>query len=89
MPKAFSPRKRNRFSLPRFSRPLKRIISGTPPLVSRGNKPLEFTFEQELTALRILTPLSAKFGSRIQKIMRAQKPNRKLLLLNEIINFCF
>ena len=53
MPKAFSPRKRNRFSLPRFSRPLKRIISGTPPLVSRGNKPLEFTFEQELTALML------------------------------------
>ena len=53
MPKAFLPRKRSSFSIQRFSRPLKRVISGTPPLVSRGNKPLELTFEQELTALML------------------------------------
>ena len=53
MPKAFSSYKRNNFSIQRFSRPLKRVISGTPPLFSRGNKPLELTFEQELTALML------------------------------------
>ncbi len=53
MPRAFLARKRSSFSIQRFSRPLKRVISGTPPLVSRGNKPLELTFEQELTALML------------------------------------
>jgi len=51
MPKAFSPHARKRFSMPRFLWSLKRIIQNMPPLVSRGNKPLEFTFEQQLTAL--------------------------------------
>ena len=53
MPKAFSQQKRNGLSLRRYSRPLKRVLSSTPPLVSRGNKPLELTFEQELTALML------------------------------------
>ena len=51
MPKTFSPRKRNWISMPQFLHPLKHVMSGTNPLVSRGNKPLELTFEQELTAL--------------------------------------
>lgn len=51
MPKVFSSHARKRFSMLRFLQPLKRIIRKMLPLVSRGNKPLEFTFEQQLIAL--------------------------------------
>ena len=51
MPKAFSARSRRQFSLPRFIQPCTKVIQSTPPLTSRGNKPLELTFEQQLTAL--------------------------------------
>jgi hypothetical protein len=51
MPKVFSKRSRRQFSMPRFMRPYKQVIDAMPPLTSRGNKPLELTFEQQLTAL--------------------------------------
>lgn len=51
MPRAFSPNRNHPFSYGRFRRPLKRIISNAPPLTSRGNKPLELSFEQQLNAL--------------------------------------
>jgi hypothetical protein len=51
MPKAFSARSRRQFSLPRFIQPCTKVIQSTLPLTSRGNKPLELTFEQQLTAL--------------------------------------
>ena len=51
MPRAFSPNKKQPFSYAHFRRPLKRVMSNAPPLTSRGNKPLEFDFEQQLNAL--------------------------------------
>jgi len=51
MPMAFSPSKKKPFSSVRFRRPLKTILSDTPTLSSRGNKPLELSFEQQLNAL--------------------------------------
>lgn len=51
MPKAFSKRSRRYLSMPRFMRPCKRVLKAMPPLTSRGNKPLELTFDQQLTAL--------------------------------------
>jgi hypothetical protein len=51
MPKAFTKRSRKQFSIRRFMRPCVRVLKTTPPLTSRGNKPLELTFDQQLTAL--------------------------------------
>ena len=51
MPKAFSKRSRRHLSIPRFMRPCKRVLKTMTPLTSRGNKPLELTFDQQLTAL--------------------------------------
>ena len=51
MPKAFSPRLRRPFSYKRFFAPFKGVASDMTPLQSRGNKPLELSFEQELMAL--------------------------------------
>ena len=51
MPKAFSARSRKQFSLPRFLQTYTKVIQSTPTLTSRGNKPLELTFEQQLLAL--------------------------------------
>lgn len=51
MPKVFSKRSRRQFSMPQFMRPYKKALQAMPPLTSRGNKPLELTFDQQLTAL--------------------------------------
>ena len=51
MPKAFTPHTKHPFSYTKLRRPLKRIVSHAPPLTSRGNKPLELSFEQQLNAL--------------------------------------
>jgi len=51
MPKAFSVLSRKQFSMPQFLKPCKQIVHTMEPLISRGNKPLELTFEQQLTAL--------------------------------------
>ena len=51
MPRAFSPNTKHPFSYVHLRRPLTRILSGAPPLTSRGNKPLELDFEQQLNAL--------------------------------------
>jgi hypothetical protein len=51
MPKTFSKRSRRQFSMPQFMRPYKKALQAMPPLTSRGNKPLELTFDQQLTAL--------------------------------------
>ncbi len=51
MPRAFFPNTRKRVSYPHFCQPLKHILLSVPPLESRGNKPLELNFEQQLNAL--------------------------------------
>ena len=51
MPKAFRRRVRKRFSLPQFMQPCNQAVQDIKPLASRGNKPLDLTFEQQLTAL--------------------------------------
>ena len=51
MPKAFSARSRKQFSMARFIQPCHKVLGSIPPLTARGNKPLELTFEQQLTAL--------------------------------------
>ena len=51
MPKALSAQLRKQFTMQQFIQPCKQIVHTMEPLVSRGNKPLELTFEQQLTAL--------------------------------------
>lgn len=79
MPKAFSPHKRKWFSISRFSRPLTDIIPDTPVLVSRGNKPLEFTFEQELTSLILFHLEEHRSGQELLQFLDDDDVARKIV----------
>jgi hypothetical protein len=51
MPKAFSKQSSKQFSIAQFLRPCNKVVDTMEPLTSRGNKPLELTFKQQLTSL--------------------------------------
>ena len=44
-------RKHALYSYKKFIKPLKKVLSNTPVLKSRGNKPLQMTFEDQLNGL--------------------------------------
>ena len=44
-------RKRKTISFRKLTEPLRRILSGITPLLSRGNRKLQMTFEDQLNAL--------------------------------------
>ena len=52
MPRTLKPcRRKKSISFRKFTAPLRRIMKGITPLVSRGNRPLQMTFEDQLNAL--------------------------------------
>ncbi len=43
-----SVRKHALYSYKKFTKPLKKVLSNTPVLESKGNRPLQMTFEDQL-----------------------------------------
>lgn len=56
-----------------------RVISNMPPLVSRGNKPLEFTFEQELIALILFHLEEHRSGQELLQFLDEDEVTRTIV----------
>lgn len=78
MPKAFRARKRTRFSLQQFMRPSTQVVRAMEPLASRGNKPLDLTFEQQLTALILFHLEEHQSGQELLQFLREDDVTRTI-----------
>lgn len=59
-------------------RPCVRLLNTTPPLVSRGNKPLDLTFEQQLTALLLFHLEEHRSGQELLQFLEEDEVARTI-----------
>jgi hypothetical protein len=81
MPRWFNPkdRRQNPPSFSQFSRPIKNLFPGMPPLEARGNKKLELDFEQQLNALILFHLDEHVSGSHLLQILEEDSLARQIV----------
>lgn len=72
-------RKHALYSYKKFIKPLKKVLSNTPVLKSRGNKPLQMTFEDQLNGLIYFHLQEFKSGRHLMQVLEKDKFAREVI----------
>ena len=72
-------RKRALYSYKKFVKPIKKVLPKTPDLVSRGNRPLQMTFEDQLDALIYFHLQEFKSGRHLIQVLEKDNFAREVI----------
>ena len=72
-------RKHALYSYKKFTKPLKKVLSNTSVLESRGNRPLQMTFEDQLDALIYFHLQEFKSGRHLMQVLEQDNFAREVI----------